>query len=173
MEIQFKELTKPTVEIVEYLNKWQNDPTLVPFVRPSKNQADLEKRLILTMEDLEQRLEHYRTYLIYLQDRLIGEMGYQIDHKVIYKQEPGTAWIYIMIGEEVGRGRGIGYQALQYMETAIKAQGFHRIELGVFEFNTNAIKLYRKAGYQEIVRLPDFTYWQNKMWHDIRMEKYI
>lgn len=173
MDIKFEKMTEPTDEIVEYLNKWQNDPILIPFIRPSKSQADLDKIASVTVEDLQQRLEYHHMYLIYLQDQLIGEMGFQIDHKVIYKKETGTAWIDIMIGEETGRGRGIGYLALQYLERAIKEQGHHRIELGVFEFNANAIKLYRKAGYQEIVRLPDFTYWQNQMWHDIRMEKYI
>ena len=34
-------------------------------------------------------------------------------------------------------------------------------------------KLYQKAGYQEICRIPDFTFWQGKMWQDIRMEKYV
>jgi len=48
-----------------------------------------------------------------------------------------------------------------------------RIELDVFEFNTQAIKLYRKLGYKEIARIPDFTYWQGKVWQDIRMEKYL
>ena len=48
-----------------------------------------------------------------------------------------------------------------------------RIELGTFEFNTNAIKLYERMGYQEIARINGFTYWKDKMWQDIRMEKYI
>ena len=55
----------------------------------------------------------------------------------------------------------------------IKEQGLHRIELGVFEFNTNAIKLYQRAGYKEIGRIPEFTYHQGRMWQDIRMEKFI
>ena len=84
----------------------------------------------------------------------------------------GTAWISITIGEEIARGKGIGYQALQYLEQEIRKQGLKRIELGVFEFNTAAIKLYQRAGYREIGRIPDFTYWQGKMWQDIRMEKY-
>ena len=62
---------------------------------------------------------------------------------------------------------------MQYLENEIKSQGLKRIELGVFEFNTNAIKLYQKLGYKEIARIADFTYWQEKMWQDIRMEKYI
>jgi RimJ/RimL family protein N-acetyltransferase len=173
MDIKFKKLTEPTAEIIEYLNKWENDPVLIPLIRPNKNKADLLVREPVTIKDLEQRLEHHHMYLIYLQDQLIGEMGYQIDPKQLYKKETGTAWIDIIIGEEIGRGRGIGYFALHYLEKEIKEQGLQRVELGVFEFNTNAIKLYRKAGYQEFSRIPDFTYWQNKMWHDIRMEKYV
>ena len=62
---------------------------------------------------------------------------------------------------------------IEYLENEIKHQDLKRIELGVFEFNTNAVKLYQKAGFQEIGRIPDFTFWQGKMWQDIRMEKYV
>ena len=47
------------------------------------------------------------------------------------------------------------------------------MELGVFEFNTRALKLYQKLGYTEIARIDAFTYWEGKMWQDIRMEKYL
>jgi ribosomal protein S18 acetylase RimI-like enzyme len=86
---------------------------------------------------------------------------------------PGTAWIGITIGDPEGRGKGIGYKAIQYLEEEIKKQGLNRVELGVFEFNTQAQKLYRKLGYEEIGRIENFTYWQEKMWKDIRMEKYF
>ena len=98
-------------------------------------------------------------------------MNYQVDPGQLYIKEPGSAWIGIDIGEESARGKGIGTQAMQYLEEQIKVQGMHRIELGVFEFNTNAIKLYKKMGFKEIARIPDFTYYQGKMWEDIRMEK--
>ena len=62
---------------------------------------------------------------------------------------------------------------MQHIEGEIRAAGFKRIELGVFEFNTFAQKLYLKMGYTEIGRIPDFTFWQDKLWMDIRMEKYI
>jgi len=173
MDIRFRKLTEPTAEIIEFLNRWENDPVLIPFIRPSNNQDDLERRKILTIQDLEQRLARQYYYLIYLGDQLIGIMDYQIDPKVLYKKETGTAWIGIMIGEEIGRGKGIGYLALKYLEEQIQLQGLKRIELGVFEFNKNAIQLYKKLGFKEIVRINDFTYWQGKMWQDIRMEKYI
>lgn len=173
MNVTFKKLIKPTAEIVECRNRWQNDPALIPLIRPNKDKDALESGKVVTMQDLEQRLSDHEMYLIYLEAQLIGEMEYQVDPKQLYKKEPGTAWIGILIGEEIGRGKGIGYLALKFLENEIKQEGLKRIELGVFEFNTNAIRLYENLGYQELVRLEDFTYWQGKMWQDIRMEKYI
>jgi RimJ/RimL family protein N-acetyltransferase len=173
MDVKFKKLIEPTADVIDYLNRWENDPSLVPLIRPNKNRDELEKREIVTLQDLEQRLEHNHIYLIYLQNQLVGEMDYQIDPRHLYKKETGTAWIDIIIGEEAARGKGVGQQALLHLEKEIKQQGLKRIELGVFEFNINAIRLYQKAGYKEIGRIPDFTFWQAKMWQDIRMEKYV
>lgn len=173
MDIRFEKLTRPTAEIAECFNRWENDPTLVHLIRPNQDQAALDKRETVTAKDLEQRLEHTQMYLIYLQDQLVGEMDIQIDPKHLYKKDISTAWIGIVLGEEIARGKGFGYFALQHLEKEIEAQGLRRIELGVFEFNTNAIKLYQRAGYQEIGRIPDFTYWQGKLWQDVRMEKFI
>jgi RimJ/RimL family protein N-acetyltransferase len=173
MDIQFRKLTQPTTEIAAHFERWENDPTLIPLIRPNKDRVALEAKASVTPEDLEQRLKHDSIYLIYMQDQLIGEMDYQIDPQHLYKKESGTAWLGIIIGEEVGRGKRIGYLALQYLENEIKQQGLKRMELGVFEFNTSAIQLYQKAGFREIGRIPDFTYWQGKMWQDIRMEKYL
>jgi RimJ/RimL family protein N-acetyltransferase len=173
MDVKFKKLIEPTADVIDYLNRWENDPALTPRIRPNKNKDDLERKEIVTIKDLEQRLEHNHIYLIYLQDQLVGEMDYQVDPRHLYKKEAGTAWIDIIIGEETARGKGVGQQSLRHLENEIKQQGLKRIELGVFEFNTNAIRLYQKAGYKEIGRIPDFTFWQDKMWQDIRMEKYI
>lgn len=172
MEITFKKLIKPDGEVLDYLNKWENDPALIPLIRPNPDKGSLERTETLTILDLEERLIHNHIFLIYLGDQLIGEMDYQIDPKHLYKREPGTAWIGIIIGEGTARGKGIGRRALQHLEEEIRQQGLKRIELGVFEFNTNAFRLYEKAGYQEIGRIPDFTYWDGKLWQDIRMEKY-
>ena len=173
MDIEFRELTEPTPEIAQSFEKWENDPTLVHLIRPNRDREALEAREPVSVKDLEERLKHHHFYLIYLEGRLIGEMDYQVDPKHLYKKETGTAWIGIVIGEDAGRGKGIGSLAMQYLEKQIQAQGLKRIELGVFEFNRNAIKLYQKLGYQEIARIEDFTYWDGRMWRDIRMEKYL
>jgi RimJ/RimL family protein N-acetyltransferase len=172
LNIDFKKLTNPTPEVAVLFSKWENDPMLIPLIRPNSNEDDLLARKPVSVNDLIERIQHNPTYLIYSQGELIGEMDYSVDPPHVYKKVKDTAWIGIIIGEEGGRGKGIGYQALQYLEGQIKLQGLKRIELGVFEFNIPAIKLYQKLGYKEIARIEDFTYWQDKMWQDIRMEKY-
>ena len=173
MNLEFEKLTQATPEIASAFTRWENDPALVHLTRPNQNQEDLDRKSTVSVDDLTQRLEHNHLYLIRMDGQLIGEMSYQIDPQHLFKKETGTAWIGITIGEKDGRGKGIGLTALRHLEAQIKQQGLKRIELGVFEFNTAACKLYQKAGYIEIGRIPDFTFWNNKMWTDIRMEKYI
>lgn len=173
LNIDFKKLIKPTPEIAASFSKWENDPILIPLMRPNLSEDDLLSRKLVSVNDLLERIKHSDIYLIYTQGELVGEMNYQVDPPYVYKKVKGTAWIGITIGEESGRGKGIGHHALQYLENQIKLTGLKHIELGVFEFNTQAIKLYQKSGYKEIARIPDFTYWQGKMWQDIRMEKYL
>jgi RimJ/RimL family protein N-acetyltransferase len=173
MDLQFKKLTETTPEIAESLSRWENDPALIPFIRPNSSKEALEQREPVTISKLAQRLDHDHIYLIYMDGQLVGEMNYQVDPSYLFKKEPGTAWIGIVIGEESARGKGVGFHAIRFLEEEIKAQGLKRIELGVFEFNTNAIKLYERMGYKEIAHIDGFTFWENKMWQDIRMEKYL
>ena len=173
IEIDFKKLTRPTAEIAASFSKWENDSLLIPLTRPNLNEEDLLSTKPVSVIDLVDRLKHSHMFLIYAEGKLIGEMDYKVNPAYVYKKVEGTAWIGITIGEENSRGKGFGYQALRYLEGQIKSAGLKRIELGVFEFNTHAVKLYQKSGYKEIARIADFTYWQGKMWQDIRMEKYL
>lgn len=173
LDIRFAKLTEPTPEIATTLSKWENDPDLVPLIRPNPNKEALSNQEPVTVESLKRRIEHHDVYLIYLDDTLIGEMNYQVDPPYLYKKEAGTAWLGINIGEAAGRGKGIGLIAFQYLEEQIKQAGLKRVELGVFEFNEPAIRLYQKVGFKEIARIDAFTFWRDKMWQDIRMEKYI
>lgn len=174
MNISFSKLSDVSApEVLSAFTKWENDPALAYLTRPNGSQADIERTSTVDPVELAKRQEHQTTYLVYLENQLVGEMSYQVDPPHLYKKEPGTAWIGITIGEESARGKGLGILAMQYLEEEIRKAGYKRIELGVFEFNTPAQKLYQKMGYTEIGRIPEFTFWQNKMWTDIRMEKYI
>lgn len=173
MNIRFEELDVSTPEVAESMSRWENDPALIPFIRPNPNREALLHREPVTVSKLAERLMHDHIYLIFVDDQLVGEMNYQVDPSYLYKKEAGTAWIGIVIGEESARGKGVGFRAIRFLEEEIKHQGLKRIELGVFEFNINAIKLYERMGYKEIARIDGFTYWEEKMWQDIRMEKYV
>ena len=173
MDINFKRLITPDEEIASTLQRWSNDPSITHLIRPNQNQKNLDEFVSISVDSLEKQLSEFFIYLIYLDKQLVGEMNFQVDPKHLYKKESGTAWIGLVIGEKSARGKGIGSQAIKFMEKKIKKQKLSRIELGVFEFNHRAINLYQKLGYCEIGRIDDFTYWQKKMWQDIRMEKYL
>lgn len=173
MTLHIKKLTHPNTDILNALNKWDQHPDLIPFIRPNRNREELEQSRNMDIAELKDRLESHHIFLIYLENKLVGEMNYMIDPPHLYKKVKGTAWLGITIGDPGARGKGIGYESICYLEKEIKDQGLVRIELGVFEFNNQAYKLYRQMGYQEIARIPDFTYWNDQMWSDIRMEKIL
>ena len=51
--------------------------------------------------------------------------------------------------------------------------GARRFEIGVFEFHTKALTLYKKLGYKEFKRISSFTFFNGRMWDDIRMVKQV
>ena len=110
LNLSFTRLTAPTSEIAEAFDRWENDPGLIPFCRPNRSEDDLERRQTFTLQDLTQRIERHHIYLIYLGAQLIGSMDYLVDPDHLFRKESGTAWVGISIGEEMGRGRGIGYR---------------------------------------------------------------
>ena len=172
MQVSFKKLVLPTPEIAMTLNDWANDREIVHLMRPSFSKEELEARTMVTVTDLSKRIaDGHVIYLVYAEGQLVGEMNYIVDPPQLLRHEKNSAWIGISIGVATARGRGIGAQAMQHLEDEIRAAGCVRIELGVFEYNEPAIKLYKKMGYQPFARVPDFTYWDGKMWTDIRMEK--
>ena len=93
MDIDFIELATPTPEIAAVMDIWENDPALIPFIRPNPTEADLAKRHPVTVESLRERLEHNHIYLIYADGQLVGEVNYQVDPPQLYKKETGTAWV--------------------------------------------------------------------------------
>jgi RimJ/RimL family protein N-acetyltransferase len=61
----------------------------------------------------------------------------------------GRSECFIEIGDENARGRGVGVQAMrELMRYAYGDLGLHALRLGVFEFNTPAIRLYERLGFE-------------------------
>lgn len=173
MAIHFTKLTEPSEAVVQTFNRWRQDRDFMSKTEPNPERKEPGVPEPITLEGLAEKLQHQEIYLIYEDDCLIGEVNYMVDPEHLHKKEKGTAWIGISIGEAMGRGRGIGFQAMQFIEEQIRLDGLKRMELGVFEFNTKAHALYQRLGYEEIARIDEFTYANGKMWADIRMEKYV
>jgi len=171
MTVEFERAAEATIELLEALNSWDNDPALVHLERPNRDQAALERRSEMDLETLAKRLDSHSSWLIRLDGRLVGEMNYMVDPSHLYRKVPGSAWIGIVIGEAEARHRGVGGLALGRLEEEIWKAGLARIELGVFEFNAPARRLYARLGYAEIATIKAFTWWEGRLWDDIRMEK--
>jgi RimJ/RimL family protein N-acetyltransferase len=171
--IAYRELLDPTFEIAARIERWENDAELIPFIRPSVSKEDQEKKHAVSVDALKERLRTNRIFLIYSEENLVGEINYQVDPSHLYQKVGGTAWIGITVGEKSARHKGIGTDAMRFIEREIRQQKLKRIELGVFEFNRNAQDMYLKLGFKEIGRIENFTFWNGRMWQDIRMEKYL
>jgi RimJ/RimL family protein N-acetyltransferase len=146
---------------IRHLSTWHRDETSFNTPsRPEKFKARSHKP------------KPYRRDLMILANATpIGEMSFEL-----YEEPEGSgvfsvAWFSIVIGEAHARSKGIGKVAMMHLETLAHEAGATRAELGVFEFNEPALALYRKLGYREFKRIPEFTFWNGKMWTDIRMTK--
>lgn len=170
MDIAFERLAEATAETAARLEAWDNDPAIVHLIRPAKSRAELEERRPADPAKLSARFAAIPSYLIRLDGKPVGVMDYMVDPSYLFRKEAGSAWIGMVVGEASARGRGVGRAALAYLVGEIRAAGLKRAELGVFEFNAPALALYRSAGFAEIGRIPDFTWWDGRLWQDVRME---
>jgi ribosomal protein S18 acetylase RimI-like enzyme len=75
--------------------------------------------------------------------RIVGKIG------IRYDQHPGAGNLLQFDVVEDLRGRGIGTALLTRAERLVRDHGCQRITLGVEEDNVDAIRLYRRMGYQE------------------------
>ncbi len=163
-------------QVVARRNKWENDVEIQHFTTPNFKEEPLPYRTLETtyIESI-LRLEESRLYdyLVFDDDELIGECSIMIDPSQLERKTEGSGWVGLVIGEAAARGRGLGREIMEFLEYECRNLGLSRIELGVFEFNKNAIKLYEKMGYKRFVELDNFTFYDGKWYKDIRLEKLL
>ena len=64
------------------------------------------------------------------------------------------------------RGKGYGGEAINWaLDWAFQHLGLHRVAIGAFSFNHNALKLYRKLGFVDEGREREAVYYR-RAWHD-------
>lgn len=164
-------LVDPTPDILELLHMWYNDPEIAHLSRPNFTESPLEEMTIEQLKESFEPRENRRAFLILVDGRPVGECSIDLAFPHLYGIEAGTAWIGIIIGDKDSRGKGLGAILMGLMEAECVRIGMKRIELGVFEFNGRAKRLYERMGYMPIATIHDFVYWNGRKWADIRMEK--
>jgi RimJ/RimL family protein N-acetyltransferase len=172
MNLTYKILETPTLEELNLIEKWRNDPKIKYLTSVHKCEEDLKVRTTQSslIEEYSDNQDTFR-YLIILDKQPIGEINYQWNSRHLIKKIGKTAWAGIVIGETTAQSKGIGTQALNFLEEQIIHDKADRIELGVFEFNKPALGLYLKSGYKEIGRISNLTYWNGRLWDSIQLEK--
>ena len=132
--------------------KWMNDKTVAvdfgQYHRVVSSKSDI-KWIYETPSDMQ------RYAMVLLEgDVLIGSISiHNIDH--LNK----NAFIGIFIGEEAHRCKGYGAEAIRLLlEYGIKTLNLHNIMLTVHADNYAAIACYKKVGFREVGRLPEWVF---------------
>jgi RimJ/RimL family protein N-acetyltransferase len=162
---------------IETLARWYNDASIRHFSFPHGDASSYRRKIL--SENLRQKIrkkqagKNYRMYFITWNGVPIGEMSVEIGGGQLLKHRPKSAWIGLIIGEKSARGQGLGARIMKKVESIAMEMGAQRIELGVFEFNVRAIRLYEKIGYKKFGRKEETTYWHGRLWGSLHMEKIL
>lgn len=175
MNVRIEEFDLNDTVQVQALTRWDCDKELYHLVTPVRDEKaasayPAEEEVLKKYQDPE---FSNGVYVIWDDDKPIGNLSIQIDPPQVMKKVVGTSWLGLIIGEREYWGTGVAAVAMEFFESESLNLGLSRVELGTFEFNTRAQAFYKKLGYSEIGRLKDFTYYGSRFWDDIRMEKIL
>ena len=99
---------------------------------------------------------------------------YPIGYVILWPQTPFSAQHHaVVLGISLAteyRGRGYGSEAINWaMDWGFARAGLHRIGLRVFEYNSRALKLYKRLGFIEEGRDREALLFERKRWDVINM----
>jgi RimJ/RimL family protein N-acetyltransferase len=173
MDLSFRQLISPEPQFFAALARWYSDPDIKYAIRPNFLEGEMPDLTEAQLAAEFGRNPGKNIYVIEDTGRLIGEVTLDTAFQKLCSPAGRTAWISLLVGEKDYWRLGVGWSAMQFLEATCRKMDLNRIELGVFEFNQAAQRLYRKAGYVVICRTEHFTYRPDKWYADIRMEKWL
>lgn len=135
--------------------KWLNNYEAAVYAIDNPKNNTNEEIQNKWFDDYEERLKSGEKlfFTIYSDDKPIGFMGLSNIDKT--KQ---SAKIFIMIGENEYRGRGIGRESINYLiDHAFKDLKLKSLYLDVKKLNEIAINLYSRVGFQKTGEDGDFV----------------
>ncbi len=150
-------------EDLDVIRRWVNDPdirTVIGEFLPMSRAAQQE-----WLERVYQDRQRIWFVFALLEDnRIIGDGGFlRIDH--VWR----TADISIEVGDHKEWGKGYGSEIMQLLlDYGFGTLNLHRISLGVFDFNEQAIRFYERMGFQREGVMRD-GYFCNHAYHDVIM----
>ncbi|MCX6738553.1 MAG: GNAT family N-acetyltransferase [Candidatus Parcubacteria bacterium] len=128
--------------------RWLNNPEAIRYALDDVEHVTTAKEQVLWFDNYEKKhLAGGKIFFTILDEETpVGFMGLSnID------QVKKTAEVFILIGEDSHRGRGVGREAMTYLITfAFETLGLASLHLGVNNLNLPAINLYKKLGFSEI-----------------------
>lgn len=173
MEITYREVDFGEIDMFNLFAKWSNDPDIRPFTTPRFSEEDYPKvHAIELMASLMDK-PYKHTYVVMVDQFPVAEFSIDMHFDHLVSNQDNVAWISIVIGVAEFRGVGLGVQIMEFIEVEARKLGAGIIELGVFEYNEKAIRLYKKVGYQPIATISNFVFNFGKWHSDIRMTKVI
>ena len=124
--------------------KWLNNKLANKYVGDDTNHITNLEEQTKWFNDFESNPAK-KFFTIFDDNKPIGFMGLsKID------QPKGTGELFIMIGEDAYRGKGIGKISMKYLiDYACKELKLNKILLEVNKNNSSAINLYKSLGFKE------------------------
>jgi len=140
---KLRELRK---EDLPKINEWRNDSELINHLGAPFRYINLEVDYKWYDNYMQKRDTTIRCAIVEAtgEDNILGLVSLT-DINFINQ----SAVFHIMIGDMENRGKGIGYFATtEILKHAFNNVNLNRIELGVLESNTRALRLYEKIGFK-------------------------
>ena len=129
----------------------------------------------ITVEQLENYLEganvpNASTYIFKVIDDVTNEVIGHVSLGNVDRKNDSARVGKVLVGSANSRGKGYGTQLMQAVLTfAFEQLKLHKVTLGVFDFNTSAIKCYEKVGFQREGFLRDARKNGDEYWNLIEM----
>jgi len=171
LDISYQRVRSKDLDLCDLIFQWNKDPETMHFMTPNFKEADLEPMTYAMVVSSIEHDDQREMYMIKVDDTYVGTITLDINPRQLARKDVKSGWIGIGIGLKAYRGLGVGKATMAFIENRAKELGAHRMELGVFEFNVNAIAFYEKQGYTRFASVDDFTYWNGKWYKDFRYEK--
>jgi RimJ/RimL family protein N-acetyltransferase len=142
----------------EYSRLLDNDPARLPSIAGIKDWIEKE----FEKEPINESFFLVRTRDGNVLIGFVGLFGIQWNH--------GDAWVGIGIGDRQYWGKGFGTDVMRViLRYAFTELNLHRVTLGVFEYNSRAIRSYQKAGFTIEGRLRQYIHRESRRWDEIIM----